>query len=162
MEAQLTISNVSGKNAVNKYENLQTKSLTVREAYVKVFEAVEGSYTVVSDNDAVSKINMAISTLNPNKVQQGCLTKFRDTFSTIEGHIDPTRLKFTIEAAMDEEICITHFASIGISKIIIHDDGLIAHSFIGYKGSEKKDFIIFYSTEEKVDYESLTYKFFSV
>ena len=149
------------QDSLNKYELLQSKSSDVVDIYKKIFEQVEGSVTTVSDNDSGTRINIAISNLNPNEIQVKCLRFFQKAFKYVESCIDPARLNFTVTLAEDDEICINRISDIGVSKIIIHEDGLIAHSFISFKLSDKKDILDFYDDCETIDYESLTFKLFS-
>jgi hypothetical protein len=151
---------IKKQNGTNKYDLLGTLSPDIFDIYNNVFSTVEGSLTTVIDNDAESKYNIAINSLKPTCEQLEALDKFKTAFKKIEKLIDPEKLNFNIAAAFDNEICINRVSDFGISKIIIHDDGLIARSFISYKGvHNKKDILDFY--EDDVDYESITLKFFS-
>jgi len=143
----------------NKYSLLQSHSKDVTNAYEQVFAVMDGSLTTVSDNDATSKINIAMTSLKPTAEQIIALNEFHAAFKYIETRIDPLRLNFDITKALDEEICINRVSDFGISKIIIHEDGLIAYSFIAYKNISKEDILDFQL--DGVDYESLTFKFFS-
>ena len=148
------------QNGTNKYDLLSSQSQDINDIYNNVFSTVEGSLTTVIDNDAESKFNIALNSFYPKNEQLKALEGFQIAFKNIEKVIDPAKLNFTISKALDDEICLNRILEIGISKIIIHDDGLIARSFIGYKGDHnKKDSLDFY--ENEVDFESITLKFFS-
>lgn len=154
----LTINDNEG-TLTNKYALLLSKTDEVRTTYEKVFTRVEGSLTTVSDNDAASRIVVAINNLQPSEPQVGCLNEFIAAFKYVEKCIDPSRLNFTVTKSVENEICINHFSTDGLSKIIIDEDGSIAHSFISYKGINKPDSLEFY--EGDIDFEVLTYDLFS-
>ncbi len=143
----------------NKYSLLESHSKDVTNAYEQVFAVIDGSLTTVADNDATSKINIAMTSLKPTAEQVNALNEFHSAFKFIETRIDPLRLNFDISKALDDEICINRTSDFGVSKIIIHEDGLIAYSFISYKGVDKIDILDFYS--DSIDYETLTFNFFS-
>lgn len=149
------------KNIVgtNKYSLLESHSKDVTNAYEQVFAVIDGSLTTVADNDAISKINIAMTSLNPTPEQANALNEFHSAFKFIETRIDPLRLNFDISKALDDEICINRTSDFGVFKIIIHEDGLIAYSFISYKGVAKNDILDFHA--DNIDYETLTYNFFS-
>lgn len=147
-------------NGTNKYSLLQSQSKEITDAYAEVFAKVEGSLTTVADNDATTKFNVAFNSLNPTESQIEVLNYLQSSFKYIEKVIDPVRLNFDITRALDDEICINRIdESIGVSKIIIHEDGLVAHSFIAFKGVAKNDKLDFF--DNGVDYETLTFNFFS-
>jgi hypothetical protein len=142
----------------NKYALLSSQSQDIIDIYSDVFSSVEGSLTTVVDNDVESIINIAVNQLTPSNEQILELNKFRDAFNYIESVIDPEKLNFTITKAVDDEICINHISKNGVSKIIIHEDGMIAQSFVAFNGVDKKDSIEFY--EGNIQYQQLAYKFF--
>lgn len=154
----LTLNSQPTFDGINKYGLLQSESEYVREIYAAVFEKVKGSYTTISDNDASGRFDVAIATFQPTDLQLDQLLSFKDAFKTVETKIDPNRLKFSIAKALDNEICINKESASGLSKIIIHDDGLIAFSFISFSGVEKPDVLEFYDCD--LDYEQLAYQLF--
>lgn len=146
-------------NGTNKYSLLQSQSKEIRDAYEEVFAKVEGSLTTVADNDATTKFKVAFNSLHPTACQIEVLNNLQSSFKDVEKIIDPVRLNFEITKALDDEICINRASDLGISKIIIHEDGLIAYSFVAFKNVAKNDSLVFF--EEGVDYEAITYHFFS-
>lgn len=146
-------------NGTNKYSLLQSQSKDITDAYAKVFAKVEGSLTTVADNDATTKFNVAFNSLHPTESQIEVLNNLQSSFKDIEKIIDPVRLNFEIVKALDGEICLNRISELGVSKIIIHEDGLIARSFIAFKNVEKEDILDFF--ENDVDYETITFNFFS-
>lgn len=149
-------------DGLNKYQLLQSGSEDITAIYEKIFEGTEGSLTMVIDNDAISKFRVAIVTYTPTGVQCGILEKFENSFRNIENEIDPDRLSFTVTKAYDDEICINRTSELGLSKIIINDDGVIAFSFIAYKDVQRNDILLFWDAPQDQDYESITYKFLSL
>lgn len=150
---------INAVNGTNKYSLLQSQSPEIIDIYENVFAKVEGSLTTVVGNDAISKFNVAIASLQPTLLQNDAINNLKTSFRDIESKIDPIRLNFTIAKALDNEICINRVSEIGVSKIIIHEDGVIAYSFIGFKQTDKQDVLDFF--EGIIDYELITYKFFS-
>lgn len=146
-------------NGTNKYSLLQSQSKDITDAYAKVFAKVEGSLTTVADNDATTKFNVAFNSLHPTESQIEVLNNLQSSFKDIEKIIDPVRLNFEIVKALDGEICLNRISELGVSKIIIHEDGLIAHSFIAFKNVAKNDILDFF--ENDIDYETVTFNFFS-
>ncbi len=150
----------TSKEGLNKYKLLNTASEEFKQAYEAVFEIAEGSLTTVSDNDAAGKIRVAMNLYSPNEEQVRQLQNFLAAFKAIESQIDPEKLSFFITKATDDEICINRTMSSGISKLIIHDDGLIAYSYISYTSDQSKDELTFYATDQ-LDFESLSYQLFA-
>ena len=155
----LTIKKGNGNNATDKYALLQSTDEEALNIYNVVFKNAEGSFTTVSNNDTTSKFNVAIMQFNPTEEQSKAISNLITCFKEIERIIDPKRLNFSVTQAMDNEICVNRISEIGISKIIIHEDGVLALSFIAFKGIEKKSTLDF--VENETDYEELAYKFFS-
>jgi len=161
-EIIIDTNNIKQDKGLNKYNLLQSQSDDIRHQYNEVFELVQGSLTTVTDNDAQSKFNVAISILEPTAHQTETLIRFRDSFKNIEAQIDPERLRFEVDKAADNEICIYRKSINGVTNIIINDDGSIAFSFIAYKDANKNDVFDFYDNCDQFDYESLVFKFFSL
>jgi hypothetical protein len=154
---------IYGSNAVgrlSKYDLLGVVDQEISKAYNDVFEKASGPLSLVEDNDVRSKFDVAIATLNPNPLQISLLYHFLESFASIENEIDPNRLNFEITKAMDDEICITKTSELGVSKIILNDDGVVALSFISFKSVDKKDVLDFY-TIDNLDYEGLSFSFLS-
>lgn len=143
---------------LNKYSLLESSDSKIQQIYEDVFYTLEGSLTTVSDNDAVSKFNVAKASLSYSETQLNILSSFQDVFQQIETQIDPEKLNFFITQAMDGELCINRTSEQGISKIIINEDGVVAYSFIPYKGVDLKDVLEFIPSEK--DFEKYSYCFF--
>jgi hypothetical protein len=161
-ELTIDISVVRQNQGLNKYTLLQSESEEILNEYNEVLEPIQGSLTTVSDNDVQSKFTVAVNNLKMTEEQLKTVNKFQHSFNDIQTMIDPNRLQFDIEKAMDDELCIFRNSDNGISNIIIHEDGSLAISFIGYKNSNKKDLFEFYESEDDTDYESIALKFFSI
>lgn len=146
---------------LNKYELLNSRSIEVKAIYESVFKKFEGSVTTVIDNDSATIFNVAINELNPNDIQLNILNEFKSAFKYVESCIDPARLKFQITKTVDGDICINRTSELGISKFIVHDDGLIAYSFVAFKGVNAKDTLEFYEDKSVIDYEKFTYRLFA-
>ena len=156
---EFTLKANSKKTTTDKYLLLQSEDEGTLVIYKEVFSKTEGSFSTVSDNDAITKFNVASAQFDPTVEQMETMNKLATSFKKIESEIDPTRLNFYISKATDNEICINRESDTGISKIIIHEDGIIGLSFIAFINSNKKNNLEFYETD--ADFESLTYKFFS-
>lgn len=157
----LNRSKFASKSGINKYQLLQSDSDDIRLAYEQVFSKVNGSLTTVVDNDSTSKFNVAInsfSSITPEQLE--CIKQIETAFVYIERQIDPNRLYFSITRASDNEICINRSNESGLSKIIVHEDGLIALSFIAFRGVDKPDSLAFYE-EPQPNYESIVFRFFA-
>jgi len=149
-------------SGLNKYSLLGIHDDDIAQIYSNIFNNVEGSLTVASDNDAVTKINIARANLNLTPFQIKVLDSFKNAFVEIENNIDPNRLLFSISKSLDDEVCITRFSELGISKIIINESELIAYSFIAYKNVGQKDILDFYTFEFNIDFETVSFNFFSL
>ena len=131
------------------------------EAYYKMAEQVKGTLTQTYVIDVDDIFIHAYAKLEPNEEQYAVLLKFQESLIGIEEKIDPDRLTFSITKAVDDEICINRNASSGGRvKIIIHDDGLIAYSFIPEIGNHKPKELSFYESDT-LDFEGLSYQFLS-
>ena len=152
----------SNSRGLNKYDLLQSESQDILNQYKAILEPGEVSLTTVTDNDTSSKFIVAISTLNHTQQQFETLELFKSQFKSIADEIDPERLQFEISTTEDGDFCIYRYSEIGVSNIIINEDGSAAFSFISYKNSGKNDEFIFFEKDDLKDCEHLTYKFFSL
>lgn len=128
------------------------------DQYDKVLKSIQG--TLTGDyKDVINIFKQASMTLNPNEQQAEMMSLFRAEFERIQKTIDPERLSFSITRGTDDEICLNRKAtSGGIVNLIIHEDGLIALSFIPSKSSMLDKYIGFVQPSN-ADYESLAYQF---
>ncbi len=133
-----------------------------RAQYDKLMAETKGSLTISYGDDVDGTFLIANTNLTINDVQQKVIDSFREQFKIIEKTIDPERLKFSITGAMDGEICINRKSTFdGRVKLIIHDDGLIALSFVSSSYNNGKDILEFFNLEN-TDFEQLSYRFFSL
>lgn len=146
---------------INKMDLLQSKDPEILEMYEQVFANADDSFTTVVDNDSAQKIKVAVTALQPNELQVEHLLKIKEAFRLVEKKMDPARLRFTIDRAMDDEICLSRTSNDGLAKIIINDDGLVVLTFVAYRGINKPDKFLPY-TEGVSDYEGLAYEFFAL
>jgi hypothetical protein len=131
------------------------------DEYIAVLKNSEGSLTQVYGYDVSSTFMVAKHDLRPNPLQTEILNTFLYEFFLIEDKIDPQRLQFTITKAMDDEICINRDASFGGRvKVIIHDDGVIALSFLPDANNRRKKELIFCKHFE-ANYDKISLRFFS-
>ncbi len=146
--------------ALNKYDLLQAESEEVKSFYQKITDPLAGSLTTVLDNDASSKFNVAYQELNPLQEQRWALEALQTAFQKIDLEIDPDRLNFYLSKAQDDEICINRRSPLGITTLIVHEDGTLALSFIALPESGVSDSLEFLDNPATVDWEKVAYWFF--
>jgi hypothetical protein len=149
------------QQGLSKYELLQSADQETTEQYKIFLEPVHGALFYNADNDAATKFRIANTIFQLTDLQRSTLQLFGNEIVNTEKSIDPPRLRFEIGMTSDNEIYISRTSSYGVNNILIYEDGTMAHSFIGYKESEKQNFLDFLEPVESIDYESLLFKFFS-
>lgn len=155
------MNNVTLNPQQTQYSSLnisRLKQSEFSELYNDILEHVKGALTMPYGDDVGSIFLVGHACQSPNEIQADTLRKFQQCFEFIEKSIDPERLKFSITKAADEEICLNRPAtSGGRVKLIVHDDGVIALSYLPKSADGK--ILEFYNRGE-ADFEALTYSFF--
>lgn len=142
---------------------LRSESADVRAIYGQVLRATRGSLSSVATNDVAERFSVAQARLRPNAAQQGVLSILVHWFVYLKKKIEPDRLaSFRIDKALDGEICLSRRTELGLTNVIIHDDGTLAFSFIAGRGVAKQDMLEFFDEENVADWEQLTYRFFAL
>jgi hypothetical protein len=157
--SNITINPQSKSDNSNFNPSALKQSTFFKNSYSELIDNIKGSLTqAYQDVDNIFLI--ANKDFTPTDLQLCTLAKFRDVFCQISEAIDPLRNNFTITKAMDDEICINRkTTSEGRAKIIIHEDGTFALSFLPYSGNPAPSFLEFYRIDN-ADIESLSYSFF--
>lgn len=162
MNATIDVAVNINSSRINKYLLMQSSDAELVEIYNAVFDTTKGSLTVASDNDAHSKIKIAIANLNPTNLQEIVLEKLSCAFASIEKSIDPDRLQFDITKGFDDEIYVNRTSKEGVSTLIINDDGSHTYSFIAFRNVDRKDKFIHHDVIDTQDFESLAFQFLSI
>jgi hypothetical protein len=152
---------------MNNNSKLATELNTVKlkqssyfdELYNKGLNLNNDALTQRYGNDAATIFKFSFVQFELSDFQSNILASFQENFSDVEEAIEPERLKFSITAAMDNEICINRKTANGeLVKIIIHEEATVAFSYIS--NNPENDLLEFYD-EEQVDFEFMTYRFFT-
>ncbi len=152
----------SKKGQIGLNFNQLGESMFFEELYKNVKELSKGATQKVYGNDIEQKFHQAIVLLKPNQEQTEILHEFQLAFINLQDTIDPNRLVFSFSKTPDDEICIYKSAnSGGVVNLIIHEDGLIALSFVAYKNNEHKNSGLRFFDDGKYDFEKIMYDFFS-
>ena len=137
-----------------------TQSETFGSFYVDILDSNEGgsfcNLLVEDVEDLLENILLKYESLTP--FQKSMLHKIFTEFNNIRTTIDPKRLKsFDHHLNEDEELLLFRESENGLINIIINPEDCIAFSFIPTDEQQRK----FYFIDEKGDFETLAYDFFS-
>lgn len=114
-----------------------------------------------SDYDVSNKFKNAFISNSITQKQLDKLKDLHESFVKLQKEIDPDRLDFVFSNGSDDELILKRYSSNGVSKLILHDDGCISFWFISYPDSLKSNIRLFFNSDEKIDFEELTFKFLS-
>jgi len=135
-----------------------------KKSYERIVEQQKGSLTQNYVADVIDIYSEALFKLESDTepLQIEILRTFAYHHDILAKTIDPNRHDFTITTASDGEICINRKVSNGGRvKIIIHDEGLIAFSYLPGKLDPEKERLDFFNYS-KIDIEKLLYNFFAL
>lgn len=146
---------------LNKYELLQSADQDTKKRYKTVLDELHGSLCINADNDAATKFSIALASFPLSAHQRTSIELLANAIIATDAFIDPPRLRFEIGRTNDNEVYLSRTSTCGINNILVFEDGTMAHSFLAFKGSEKKDFLDFFESGNEVDLEALVFKFFA-
>lgn len=136
------------------------ESVAYQAAYSNIRSEVRGALSLTYGHDIPSKFKAAQAALSPNAGQDKLLSRLQEALLSIEKEIEPEKLELEpFRKGSDDEIYIIRHSDKGVSKIIVHDDGLLAYSFIGFKGCTVPDDLVFVHDVTALDFESFAYRF---
>lgn len=145
-------------NGLKRQELLQSQSPDVRQTYFELLNWDDEFQPSIRVDDVASKYREAYAQLTFTHAQRSALEKLACEMSRIEESIDPALLNFTIDQSPDDDVVLHHSHAAGINSLIVHEDGLVAFSFIARQGSEKADELTFHEAAE-IDWEGLALHF---
>lgn len=144
-------------------EALDVASQSVSDSYKENILNQSEVFSTPALSDLNGKFDkLYIDFMNITNVQTIQLNLIKEGFILIQTIIDPTKLCFFESSkGSDDELILRRESENGVSKLIIHDDGAIAYWFIAFKESQKANIRNFYHLNEKIDFEVITYNFFT-
>ncbi len=132
-------------------------SVLLESNYRQAGERTEGTLTRHYGNSLAERLNQLLQRYALSSFQVTALSKLMTAFKNIEYHIEPDKLTFQDLFTGDDELILFRTSKRGATNLVIHDDELIAYSFIGKEEQPVLDF--FEETKAQFDFEAIAYKF---